>query len=171
MSTLFIIVFVIVMIFGVVIARGAPYVPSQRRYIRRAFTDLYHLSNNDTLIDVGSGDGIVLRLAAERGARAVGYGLNPILVIISRLLSIGRPKVKTILADFWLTSFPPDTTVVYLFMVAKMRRRMAKKIQAEATRLQRPLHVMTYGFPFLDREPNKTLDAYFLYTFQPLQAQ
>jgi len=81
------IVGVAILLFGLIVFRGAPYVPSQKRYVRQAFDELYPLGIRDVLVDVGSGDGIVLRLAAERGAQAIGYELNPLLVIISRWLS------------------------------------------------------------------------------------
>src|SRR5579863_3157455 len=92
----------IVLIFGIVVFRGAPYVPSHRRFARAAFRTLYPLSDKDVLVDLGSGDGIILRLAAERGARAVGYEINPILVAITWLFGHHNPKISVRLADIWL---------------------------------------------------------------------
>jgi hypothetical protein len=157
----------VVLLFGFVIVRGAPYVPSQRRYIQRALTELYKVDQKDVLVDIGSGDGIVLRMAAKLGARAVGYELNPALVLVSKIL--GNARTKTYLADFWLVELPPDTTVVYVFMVQKMSQRLEKKLQDFANQQRRSLQVVAYGIPFRQRTADKTLDAYFLYTFQPLQ--
>ncbi len=91
----------LVVVFGIVVFRGAPYVPSQRRQLAIAFDELYPLGHTDMLVDIGSGDGIVLREATRRGAKAVGYELNPILVIISKLLSRNDVRVRVELADFW----------------------------------------------------------------------
>jgi len=162
--------FGMVMVFGFVVVRGAPYVPSQRRHIRKAFTELYQLSSRDVLVDVGSGDGVVLRVASRFGARGVGYELNPVLVWVSFFLSIGYKNIVTVLADFWRVPLPDDTTVVYVFMVSRMERRMERKIQQEANRLGRSLAVIAYGIPFKKRQPHKTLDAYFLYHFSPADA-
>lgn len=39
------------------------------------------------IVDLGSGDGRLLFLAAEKGAMAVGYEINPILVLYTLMLS------------------------------------------------------------------------------------
>ena len=64
---------------------GAPYVPSHRRSVMEAFTELRPLTSSDTLVDIGSGDGIVCLVAAQQGARVYGYEINPLLVLIARL--------------------------------------------------------------------------------------
>jgi len=156
-------------IFGITVFFGAPYVPSQKRYIDRAFTDLYKLGRDDVLVDVGSGDGVVLRAASYRGARAIGYEINPFLVLISRFLSRGDKRVNIAMADFWHAKLPPDTTVVYAFSVSRDGGRMMRMIQSEATRLGRTIHFINYGNPLRDLKPDKTLDAYYLYSFHPLQ--
>lgn len=157
----------LILLFGFVVFRGAPYVPSQKKYIRQAFTDLYPLSNKDVLVDVGSGDGIVLRQAVSFGARAIGYELNPALVGISRVLSRGNKKISVRLADFWLTQLPEATTIIYAFMVTRDMKKFEKKIQQEADRLQHPLNVLLYGNNIVDMQPTGVLSAYKLYTFVP----
>lgn len=170
MSPLFWAFAALVFLFGfvVVFRLGAPYVPSRRFYIDKVFRELYPLSSKDLLVDVGSGDGIVLRRAVRYGAKAVGYELNPLLVIMSNLLS---NKTTTHFANFWPAQLPAETTVVYVFMVEAMAKRMEKKLQAEATRLNKVLTVIAYGIPIKGRVPQKTMDAYFLYRFEPLQPQ
>jgi len=160
----------IVLLFGFVVFRGAPYVPSHKKEVRRALKDLYAVGKDDVLVDVGSGDGIILREAAKQGARAVGYELNPALVLISKFLSRGDAKISTRLADFWLTPLPDDTTVVYAFTVTRDIKKMAAKLQKEATRLERPLYLISYGTNIPMREPIKVLKAHHLYRFEPLQS-
>jgi predicted RNA methylase len=157
----------IILLFGFVVFRGAPYVPSRTRYINEAFNELYPLDIRDTLVDIGSGDGVVLRQAARRGARAIGYELNPALVLISRLLSGGDKLVEVHLADAWFAEFPETTTVIYAFMVTRDMKKFVTKIQTEADRLQRPLAVMLYGNEIHDKTPTKVVGAYKLYGFVP----
>jgi hypothetical protein len=159
---------IVVLAFGWVVFRGAPYVPSQNRYIKRALTQLYPLGSKDVLVDVGSGDGVVLRRAAQLGAQTIGYELNPILVLISRFLSRTYNSVSVVLADFWTTSLPDETTVVYAFLVTRDVKKMIAKMQSEATRLNRPLYFISYGNVLPGMTPKKTLDAYGLYRFYPL---
>jgi ubiquinone/menaquinone biosynthesis C-methylase UbiE len=165
-----IIAIAIFLIFDFVVFFGAPYVPSHKKYVRRAFTNLYKVNAKDVVIDVGSGDGIILKIAREHGAKAVGYELNPLLVWISRLRFIRDTKVKVILANFWRVKLPAETTLVYAFSVSRDAGRLSRKIQKEADRLNHPIKLMCYGNVLKDRVPDKMFEAYFLYTFRPLQA-
>jgi len=158
----------IFLLFGFVVFFGAPYVPSQRKFIRRAFEQLYPLSAQDTLIDIGSGDGVVLRIAAEKKARAIGYEINPLLVVISRLLAKGNSKIETRLANFWNVNLPKETTIVYAFSVSRDGAKLIKKLQQQATLLEKPLTFMCLGSPLPGISPEKMFEAYYLYRFHPL---
>lgn len=160
---------VTILLFGLVVFRGAPYVPSQKRCVRQAFDGLCPLSAKDVLVDVGSGDGIVLRLASERGATAIGYELNPLLVLISRFLSRHDAKVSVKLTDFWLTPLPETTTIVYAFSVTRDIKKMTNKMQREANNLNRPLRFIIFGNVLAGQKADAALGAYHLYTFYPLQ--
>jgi len=165
---IWLIVSVVVIICGFMVFFGAPYVPSQRRYIRRAF-DHFGINKRDVLIDVGSGDGIVLRTAARYGARAVGYEINPILVGISRLLSLGDRRVSVQLANFWHVALPHDTTIIYAFSVSRDEAKLTKLLQRETDRLGRPLKLLCFGSPLQSKKADEIFEAYHLYIFQPLQ--
>lgn len=157
----------IVLLFGLVVFRGAPYVPSMKKYAAEAFDELYTVTKKDVLVDVGSGDGVILRLAAERGARAVGYELNPILVLISQALSRGNPLIQTRLADFWLVDLPHETTVVYAFSVDRDMEKLADKIQKTADAALHPVWLVTYGHSLPAKEPHKATRSHYLYLFEP----
>lgn len=159
---------IIVGLFGLVVFRGAPYVPSRKRELIDAFDRLYTLDSHDTLVDIGSGDGIVLREAAKRGARAIGYELNPILVLVSRLLSRDNDRVVTHLADFWAVQLPSETTVVYVFGESRDITKMAQKVEDEAVRMGKTLAFISYGFAVPGRTPVKKVGAYYLYQFVAL---
>lgn len=161
--------FVVIMIFGFVVFRGAPYVPSRKRELTKAFDELYALGEHDVLVDIGSGDGIVLREAAKRRARAIGYELNPILVLISRFLSRRQPLIETYLADFWFVQLPAETTVVYVFGESRDITKMASKVADEARRLNKPLAFISYGFAVPNVTHIKKVGAYYLYQFNSLQ--
>lgn len=162
--------FAIVMLFGFVVFRGAPYVPTGRKYLLAAFTKLYQLRPSDVLVDVGSGDGRVMRLVSAKVKRAVGYELNPALVLFSRLLSRKQRNVETRLADFWLTDLPDDVTVVYAFSVSRDIQKLTKKLNYEANRIGHEIKVITYGAGIDALRPDKTYQAFKLYTVHPLQA-
>jgi SAM-dependent methyltransferase len=162
-------VFAIVLLFGLVAFRGAPYVPSRKKHVRIALSELYPLSIVDLLVDIGSGDGVVLREAAKIGATAVGYELNPILVLVSRFLSRKYQNVNVKLVDFWLTHLPDDTTVVYVFSVSRDMKKIIKWMQSESDRLERPIKLINYGSELKGIKVTNEVGAYHLYTFYPLQ--
>jgi SAM-dependent methyltransferase len=155
--------------FGLVVFRGAPYVPSHRKEVEKALSELYLLSSKDTLVDFGSGDGLVLRAAARRGANAIGYEVNPFLVALSRLLSRAQPSVKVHLADAWAVNFPVETTVVYAFAVTRDMPKLLAKLQQHATATQQPLLFISYGTQPHGQEVVATLGAHGLYRIAPLQ--
>lgn len=159
----------LILLFGFVVFFGAPYVPSKKRELKHAFDELYALGPSDTLVDIGSGDGIVLRQAAKYGAKAVGYELNPLLVLISRWLSRREQNVTVHTANFWHAKFPKSTTVVYTFGEKRDIAKMAKKVEDEANRLGKPLAFISYAFKVPGQTPQKTLGAYYLYEYSPLQ--
>ncbi len=146
---------------------GAPYVPSRRREIRQAFTNLYPLSHTDTVVDLGSGDGVVLRIAREFGAKAVGYELSPPLAWLSRALAGGDTGQAIINQSYWGADFPQHTTVVYAFSDRRDIQKIHALTQKQADRLGKPLALMTYGFEHTYKKPVKTQGAYFLYNITP----
>jgi len=164
----FIIAAILVVLFGGVALFGAPYVPSRRRYVRRLFHHM-KLIDKDLVVDLGSGDGVVLREAALFGARAVGFELNPILVVISRLLAPKTKRVRTVLANAWTTPFPDNTTVVYVFSVGRDEQRVVKTVQREVNRLGRPLRLVCLGNPLKSVSMIDTIDAYHIYRIEPVQ--
>lgn len=157
----------IALLFGVTVFFGAPYVPSRRPDVRAVFDDLYPLSETDTLLDIGSGDGVVLREAAKRGAHAIGYEINPVLVLISRYLSRGNRLVQTDLKNFWTQDFPAKTTVVYVFGESRDIRRMAARVQQQVDAYNRPMHLISYGFAVPGHTQLASTKSHHLYSFVP----
>lgn len=171
MDIVFFVVLIFVVLFGCVVFVGAPYVPSQKRRVEKAFVHLYPLKRRDVLVDIGSGDGVVLRVAAKKAGKVVGYEINILLVLLSRLLSVRQRRVRIRFANFWSVPLPDDTTVVYMFGVERDNRRLASKLQQESDRLHKRLMLITHGNPLVDITPVKTYEAYYLYAFNPLQPQ
>jgi len=159
----------IVFLVGFVAFTGAPYVPSRRADIHRVFTELYPLSAKDVVVDIGSGDGVVLRTVSRLGAHAVGYEIHPILVLISDMLSRGDERVRVKLVNFWRAPLPDETTAVYTFGEARDIAKMYARVQQEATRIGRPLTFISYAFNIPGITPNASDKSYFLYVVKPLQ--
>ncbi len=150
-----------------VVFRGAPYVPTLKGDLKNLFREL-SVTEKDTFVDLGSGDGRVLFMAAEKGAKAVGYELNPFLVLFTKLSAWRRRaiiEVRTV--DFWRTPLPDDTTIVFVFLADTYMSKLHKKLSSESLRLKRPLKLVSYGFALKGREPLVKIGACNVYEFQP----
>lgn len=170
MTIIILVVVIAVLAFGFVVFWGAPYVPSHRKETEEAFDVLRPFSKRDLLLDLGSGDGMVLRIAARKGARAVGYELNPLLVAFSWLLS-RHPKISVRTTNFWNYPFPKDTTIVYAFSVSRDMGKLGEKLQTETNRLGHPLYFMLYAMELPDKKPVAKHRAHTLYLFTPLHSE
>ncbi len=160
----------VLLIFGFVVFFGAPYVPAKMSAVRRAFDELYSVGPGDVLLDLGSGDGRIVREAARRGARAEGFEINPVLVLIASILSPRKPNAVTRLANIWTSKFPDQTTVIYVFVESRDAKRLVRKIQNEATRLDRSLYVLSFAFE-LDAPLLRRNNLHFLYEIHPLHSE
>src|SRR5688572_29583519 len=65
------------------IFRGAPFLPTYTQTADRMIEKL-NLKQGDKFADLGSGDGRLVIAAAQKGAEAHGYEINPVLVLWSR---------------------------------------------------------------------------------------
>jgi len=97
---------ILILLFCFVILFGAPFLPTLKKQINPIF-DLLDLTEGQTLIELGSGDGRILYEAGKRGLYAVGYELNPILVLYSIIKTWKyRSKVRIIWGNYWQKEWP-----------------------------------------------------------------
>ena len=170
MSVALYVVGAVAIVFGAVILRGAPYVPSHRRQLERAFTKLYPLGEKDTLVDLGAGDGAVLKVASNFGARAIGYEINPLLVLIISLRFLHRKNISVKLRDYLLVpELPAATTVVYVFATGRDIEKVNKKMIQWSR--NKPLMLVSYGFKIKNKTPVKSLAPFELYRYEPQSLQ
>ncbi len=160
---------VVVASFLLVVLRGAPYVPSRKADVARAFDEVYQLRSSDLLVDIGAGDGVVCRMAAAQGARAVGFEINPFLVLLARWLGRHQPRASVRLADFWHATVPEGTTIVYTFGESRDVEKMAAWVERQATALGRPLFFLSYAFELRSRKALRGNGTHYLYQIEPLQ--
>jgi len=143
--TLFLILFIGA--FALAGIMGAPYVPILK-HDSSSLLELTRLSPGQTLIDLGSGDGRLLRIAAARGIRGIGYEINPVMYVISLLVCWRYRRLVSIhLADLWRVHLPP-ADAVYVFLMPKFMPRLSRKLQEE---LRQKTTVVTYAFQLPDQ--------------------
>lgn len=126
------------------------------------------LKKGDVVVDLGSGDGAFLKSAAQRGYKAVGYELNPLLCLVAYLRCFGvRGRVKVLWRDFWLTDLSSDTKAVFVFLAGPYMGRLARKLEQSMKNRKTELKVASYGFAIPGLLPHKVSNGVYLYLLKP----
>lgn len=163
MSLVLLVVAILAVAFGFTAFFGAPYVPSRKEELRKAFKNLYPLSKNDLLIDLGSGDGKVLRIATEFGARAAGVELSPILALYSKIRLHKNRAAQVFCRSYFHYDFPAETTVVYVFSDGRDIAHIVRYIEVQAARIGHSIFLISHAFEIEGYKPQKRYRAYYLY--------
>lgn len=151
----------IVLLFGFVVLFGAPYLPVLSKQKATAL-DLLGLKPGETLLELGSGDGRVLRAAAARGLNVVGYELNPVLVFISFFTTWKyRHQVKIIWGDYWSKPWP-EAQGIFVFLLPRYMKKLDTKITQYS---YKPVKLISFAFKIPDRQPIVQKDGLFLYQY------
>ena len=105
---------------------GAPFVPSTRP-VAEKMVELAQLRKGQVVYDLGSGDGRLLKLAASEGAKAVGFEINPFLVLYSTMR--GAPARWK---NFWKQGLS-EADVVFVYLLPWKMGQLGNKIKRECT--------------------------------------
>jgi SAM-dependent methyltransferase len=114
-------------------APDAPFVPTPMPVVERML-ELAKVSQDDVVFDLGSGDGRMVIAAAQRyRARGVGVEINPVWVRDARRYAeqLGVTDRVTFRIEDLFTVDLRDATVVTLYLLPWMNRKLASRFQAE----------------------------------------
>ncbi len=152
----------LILLFGLVVFVGAPYLPTLKKQSEEALK-LLDLKPGQTMLELGCGDGRVLRAAAQKGIRSIGYELNPILVIIAKIVTWKhRKNVQIIWGNYWLKKWP-EADGIYVFLLDKYMKKLDKKIiQSQTT----PTTLASYTFKVPGKKPAIQSNGIFLYRYE-----
>ena len=162
MNWLVLIIAVVVFLFGFVVLFGAPYLPTLNVQKKQAL-DLLALKPGQTLLELGCGDGRVLRAAAARGLNCVGYELNPILVLVAFVTTWRyRRQVKIIWGDYWKKQWPAAQGI-FVFLLPRYMTKLDTKITQQ---LFIPVKLISFAFEIPNKKPTAKKNGLFLYTYK-----
>lgn len=162
---------IVFLIFGLTAFIGAPYVPTRHTDIQKLLTDELKLDKDDIVLDVGSGDGAVLQEVAKTGAQAVGYEINPFLVLASHWrLRKHAKNVRIKWTNAWTTQPAKHITVIYAFGAGLHLKKIYQLARQQATHQGRPVRLVSYGYKLDTTRGDQLLKEagpYFLYEIHP----
>lgn len=145
---------IIISILWPVIIKGAGWVPTPMKIVRRML-ELAEMQKEDIVYDLGSGDGRIILMAAQKfGARAVGIEADPIRLILSRLV-IKLRGLNQVVSVLWGNFFHKsirEATVVTIFQSQETNNKLKPKFEKE---LKPGTRIVTHVFTFDGWEPRK----------------
>lgn len=140
---LFVFIFISYTIFAFI--SGAPFLPTSKRHVREML-EIANLNSEDTLMDLGSGDGRIVHLASKRCKKCIGIEINPTLywwsIIKTKLKKL--KNVEIFRQDLWKTDLS-EIDVLTIFFIAPKMDKLHKKIISE---MKPGSRVVSYGFKF-----------------------
>lgn len=116
--------FIFLLYLCIAFVSGAPFVPTKKD-AAESMIALAHIKKGDIVYDLGSGNGKLVLLANTQGARAIGYEINPLLVLYSNIL-----RRKTRWKNFWRADVA-DADVVFIYLLPWKMDRLAEKLKTE----------------------------------------
>lgn len=117
--------------------------------------DMAQLATNDRLVDLGSGDGVLVIAAARRGAHARGIEYDPRLVEFAKQSARAAgvsERTRFVRGDIFESDFS-DATVVTTFLLPSMNLRLRPTFLA----LKPGTRIVANTFSIGDWEPDQTV--------------
>ena len=165
----FFFLFVIILLWALVPALyGLPPVPTRPERIRKAL-QLANLQPNETLYDLGAGDGRVLLIAArDFGAKAVGLEIGPIqcALIWLRARSNGLGNQIHVRWENFYKANLSGADVVFIYATSKEVTKLAPHLEAQ---MKKGARLVSISADFPDWEPQEfdDRDLIFVYEMPP----
>ncbi|MGE5816812.1 MAG: methyltransferase domain-containing protein [Deltaproteobacteria bacterium] len=131
-----------------------PFVPSPQEVVNK-MVELAGVGKNDTVYDLGSGDGRIVIAAAKKGARAIGFEIDPELVQQSRenIRRAGVQELAEIRNQDILTVDVSGASVVTMYLLPDVNLKLKPNLLKQ---LKPGSRVVSHAFDMGDWKPDKT---------------
>lgn len=129
---------------------GSPYVPTKQKEVD-FILEKTNLKPNQVFIELGSGDGRVVRTAVRKyQVQGIGVEIHPLLLFYSKLLTKIQ-KLKNIVfkqENFFKTDLK-NANVVFLFLMPNTLKKLRQKLLKECPK---NTIIISHGFKIVDWE-------------------
>lgn len=160
MIIVWIFISVLFVFFALIVLVGAPFVPTKQKEVVQIYNSI-KLRKGSLVVDLGCGDGRILLEAAKRGYKAIGYELNPLLVVIAKYRLRKYPNADCKIGDYWLADIS-RAKMVFIFSAQPYMKRLSQKLIKE---LKPGAQVVSFGFSLPSRKITKKVGAANIYRF------
>jgi len=137
---------------------GSPYVPTSRKELDKIFKAA-HLKKRQTFLDLGCGDGRIVRYVVKNfQVRGIGTEINILLIYWARFLS----WLNKLIIDYQFSNMVkeplPKADVIYLFLMPNLIEKIADKLLIQ---LNQGTLIISHGFKInkLSKFLYKTIDG------------
>lgn len=141
-----------------------PYVATKKSKVS-TIIELANIRKNETAVDLGSGDGRLLFAAAQKGAFAIGYEVNPMFVLISRVHAKIKglaDRVSVRKTNLWKADLK-SADVIFVYARQGTMKRMEDFVYKNAKRGTRIVVNTDLTKPFPTKKPLKSRNGIYLY--------
>jgi 16S rRNA A1518/A1519 N6-dimethyltransferase RsmA/KsgA/DIM1 with predicted DNA glycosylase/AP lyase activity len=152
---LFILVFILALcVFNTLLP--VPFIPTSKKTARK-MVEAANLKETDSVYDLGSGDGRLILMAAEKGVKsAVGFEINPFLNMLARLKAkILKRKNTLFITQSVFAADLSKCDKLFIYMSTKIMKKLESKIMNE---MKDGALVISNTFPFYDMKPIQVID-------------
>ncbi len=134
--------FCLVVVIGYASYAGAPWVPVRRFDMEALIKDL-DLRSGQQFVELGCGDGRLLRAVGTKDIQAIGYEINPLLWGIAWFRNIPHKNVRVKFGNMWRADVS-RADVVMVFLVPRTMPRLSQKAEQE---MKPGSRLVSYIFP------------------------
>ncbi|MDP2632461.1 MAG: 50S ribosomal protein L11 methyltransferase [Candidatus Curtissbacteria bacterium] len=161
--TTFLILFVVLIFMTIAVSLflELPYVATTNKRIE-TIIKFAKIKKNQTVIDLGSGDGRLLVKSAQLGAIAIGYEINPLLVLFTKLRAhLNGLSQKVIVNNKSLWN--ADLKVADVIFVYALKKSMKKFDDFVFSGAKPGTRIVVNTNPFPGKKSQKEENGIFLY--------
>ena len=142
-----------------------PYVATGKEKIP-TIIKLANIKSGDIAIDLGSGDGrLLFAAAAKSGVHAIGYEVNPFLVVLTKILALFKglsKKIEVRRQNLWDADLS-SADVIFVYGRAKTMPKFENFLYQNAKKRTRLIVNTDKTVPFPTKKPIKSENGIYLY--------
>ncbi|OGD90469.1 hypothetical protein A2Z54_01915 [Candidatus Curtissbacteria bacterium RIFCSPHIGHO2_02_39_8] len=145
-----------------------PYVATKRDKIE-TIIKLAQIKPKETVVDLGSGDGRLIFAAARAGAHAIGYEINPFLILLTQIKAIlfhPRGESSSHLGGVFVKRqnlWKADLSIADVIFVYGRKKTMQKFEDFAYKKAKKGTRIVVNTNRFPNKKPLKSNNGIFLY--------